>query len=39
MCIARVWFQTPKVDRTKMVVTMDVHQDSKEARYVDTQVL
>ena len=33
----RVWFQTPKVDRTKMVVTMDVHQDSKEARYVDTQ--
>ena len=33
----RVWFQTPKVDRTKMIVTMDVHRDGTEARYVDTE--
>lgn len=33
----RVWFQTPSVSRTKMVVTMDVHKDDVEARYVDTQ--
>ena len=33
----RVWFETEKVDRTKMVVTLDVHRGQTEARYVDTQ--
>lgn len=33
----RVWFQTPRVDRTKMIVTLDVHRDGTEARYVDTE--
>ena len=28
----RVWFETPEVDRTKMVVVMDVHKTDKEAR-------
>lgn len=33
----RVWFQTPRVDRTKMIVTMDIHKDGTDARYVDTK--
>lgn len=33
----RVWFETPKVKRTKMVVTMDVHRKGNEARYIDTE--
>lgn len=33
----RVWFTTPRVERTKMVVTMDVHKDGTGARYVDTE--
>ena len=32
----RVWFRTPKVDRTKMIVTMDIHKDDTEARNVVT---
>ena len=28
----RVWFETPEVDRTKMVVVMDVHKTDKKAR-------
>lgn len=33
----RVWFQTDKVKETKMIVTLDVHRETREARYVDTE--
>jgi len=33
----RVWFETEKVDETKMIVTLDVHTGASEARYVDTK--
>lgn len=33
----RVWFETEKVEKTKMIVTMDVHRSDKAARYVDTE--
>ena len=33
----RVWFETEKTDRTKMVVTMDVHKEQDSARYIDTE--
>ncbi len=33
----RVWFETEKVERTKMVVTMDVHRNSVDTRNIDTQ--
>ena len=33
----RVWFETEKTDKTKMVVTLDVHRDDTEARYTDTE--
>ena len=33
----RVWFETEKVENTKMVVTMDVHKSGTEARFVDTE--
>ena len=33
----RVWFETEKVEKTKMIVTMDVHRSGTDARYVDTE--
>ena len=33
----RVWFETDKVESTKMIVTLDVHKDNKEARNVNTK--
>lgn len=33
----RVWFETENVPQTKMVVTMDVHRNSAEPKYVDTE--
>lgn len=33
----RVWFETEKLPETKMIVTMDVHRDSENAAYVDTE--
>ena len=32
----RVWFETEKVDKTKMIVTMDIHRDTEAAQNVDT---
>lgn len=32
----RVWFETEPVEKTKMVVTLDVHKEGDSARYVDT---
>jgi len=32
----KVWFETEKVDRTKVVAALDVHRKGTEARYVDT---
>lgn len=33
----RVWFETESLEKTKMIVTMDVHGADSEARYVDTE--
>ena len=32
----KIWFETEKVDRTKVVAALDVHRKGTEARYVDT---
>lgn len=33
----RVWFETEKVEATKMIVTLDVHRENQEAKFVDTE--
>jgi len=33
----RTWFETEPLEKTKMVVTLDVHRAGKEARFVDTE--
>lgn len=33
----RVWFETEKVKETKMIVTLDIHKEDTEAKFVDTE--
>lgn len=33
----RVWFKTPKLNRTKIITTMDVHRKNEDTAYVDSR--